>query len=251
MSDERDDRLVSTTPEETAGVERFDRRFEWSPAGRPASIVAYLLGGLPYAIGGVLAVAVLLVSNAAALADVDGVPGLSDPDDLNPFAGDDGDAPDGTPGTPTAAATVTPTPPPGTATPTAGRTPTAAPPPMDSPTATASPTGTPGDVTATNVTATPGNGTLTETAVPTVTPEPTDTPVSTDTPTPTASSTATASPKPTPTPSPTATTDPTATADTPIVPVGSARTRSGAPAQSLWPVLFALSVGVLVRRRRS
>ena len=241
MSDERDDRPVSTTPEETAGVERFDRRFEWSPAGRTASIVAYLLGGLPYAIGGVLAVAVavLLVSNAAALADVDGVPGLSDPDDLNPFAGDDGDAPDGTPGTPTAAATVTPTPPPGTAT----------------PTATASPTGTPGDVTATNVTATPGNGTLTETAVPTVTPEPTDTPVSTDTPTPTpsptASSTVTASPKPTPTPSPTATTDPTATADTPIVPVGSARTRSGAPAQSLWSVLFALSVGVLVRRRRS
>ena len=102
-------------------------------------------------------------------------------------------------------------------------------------------------MTATNVTATPGNGTLTGTAVPTdtltptVTPEPTDTPVSTDTPTPT----------PSPTASSTATTDPTATADTPIVPVGSARTRSGAPAQSLWSVLFALSVGVLVRRRRS
>ena len=126
MSDERDDRPVSTTREETAGVERFDRRFEWSPAGRPASIVAYLLGGLPYAVGAVLAVAVvvLLVSNAAALADVDVVP---DPDELNPLGGDDGDAPDGTPGTSTAAATATPTPPSGTATPTTGRTPSPTP----------------------------------------------------------------------------------------------------------------------------
>ena len=244
MSDERDDRPVSTTPEETAGVERFDRRFEWSPAGRPASIVAYLLEGLPYAVGGVLAVAVavLLVSNAAALADVDGVP---DPDELNPLGSDDGDAPDGTPGTPTAAATATPTPL-GTATPTAGRTPTA----TDTPTATASPTGTPGDVTATNVTATPDNGTSTETTVPTDTPTATATPAPTDTPAPTA----TASSAPTPTPSPgtaTATVTPTATTDELIDTPNSARTRSGASAQLLWLVLFALSVGVLVRRQRS
>lgn len=125
MADEGDDRPVSTTFEGAAGTERFDSRFEWTPADRPAHLTAYFAAALPYAVGSVLAVGIVvpLVSNAAAIVNVDGEATV-DPSALNPF--DDGETGGGELG----AATPTPTPQP-TDTPTE---------PTDSPTATDMPT---------------------------------------------------------------------------------------------------------------
>lgn len=208
---------VTSTPEETAGVEQFDREFEWAPQGRPCHPLAYLIEALPYAVAGVFLVSVIafgLISSVAfAGPAMERVSSSVDDVELNPFGGgeepDDSADPVGTTPSPSATETATETTE-NTPTSTETSSPTSTPSPTEtaSPTPTIVPTPTASVPPTVSPTPTAGSG---GGSFPTDTQTPTATPIPSPTATPTPSPTAT----PTPTPSPTPTSTPTETDPTP------------------------------------
>jgi hypothetical protein len=136
MPDGSRDEPESTSREETAGVEPFEREFEWTPEERPSRLPAAVPDRAKYAVLAVIAIAVLAVvlPNVAPLAGSVSAPTAPDVDldSVVPDVGGPGGSDGGTT-TPTAAATATPT-----ASQNPSATPTGSPAPA--PVATATPT---------------------------------------------------------------------------------------------------------------
>ncbi|MEF8807523.1 hypothetical protein [Natronomonas sp.] len=145
----------TTSIEETSGTDRFAERFEWKETEGPRFLAAWTLAVIPYAVVGLVVVALLAGAGTAAAGPMgDRVASTVDGVELNPLSDNGSETvADSTTvtATPTATATATPT-----------ATPTLTPSPTLTPTATPTPTPT-------------------QSPTPTATPEPTQTPTSTET----------------------------------------------------------------------